>query len=132
MELKVESLCFCCTSDHSRFGCVDLSVNRIQDQPAFAWWIPYVIKKRSRIINRVRPKYWERTHKYGLEVPKQIEDAKRIDAENGDTQWQDSISKEMTNVMIAFEECEGNPLDLISYQEITGHLVFDIKLGENF
>jgi hypothetical protein len=83
-------------------------------------------------INKVRPKYWERTHKYGLEVPKKIEDAKRIDTENGDTQWQDAITKEMKNVMIAFEECEGNPLKLIGYQEITGHLVFDIKLGENF
>jgi hypothetical protein len=106
--------------------------NGIQEQPTFAWWIPYVMKKRARIINKVRPKYWERTHKYGLEVPKRIEDAKRIDEENGDTQWQDVVTKEMKNVMIAFEECEGNPLELIGYQEITSHLVFDIKLGENF
>eukprot|EP00980_Cylindrotheca_fusiformis_P019278 scaffold6593_cov83-Cylindrotheca_fusiformis.AAC.1 len=38
----------------------------------------------------------------------------------------------MTNIRVAFEEHEGDPNDLIGYQEITGHLVFDVKLGENF
>jgi hypothetical protein len=58
--------------------------------------------------------------------------AKRIDTENKDTQWQDAISKEMANVVVAFEEYEGNdPQELIGYQEITGHLVFDVKLGGN-
>eukprot|EP00978_Attheya_sp_CCMP212_P028362 scaffold97814_cov57-Attheya_sp.AAC.1 len=38
----------------------------------------------------------------------------------------------MKNVRIAFEEYDGNPEELIGYEEITGHLVFDVKLGENF
>eukprot|EP00980_Cylindrotheca_fusiformis_P022162 scaffold9066_cov80-Cylindrotheca_fusiformis.AAC.1 len=59
-------------------------------------------------------------------------EAKKIDEENGDSQWMDAIRKEMTNIRVAFEEHEGDPNDLIGYQEITGHLVFDVKLGENF
>ena len=38
----------------------------------------------------------------------------------------------MKNVCIAFEEFEGDPNALVSYVQITGHLVFDVKLGENF
>ena len=38
----------------------------------------------------------------------------------------------MKNVMIAFEEYYGNPDVLVVYNLITGHLVFDINLGENF
>jgi hypothetical protein len=38
----------------------------------------------------------------------------------------------MTNVRIAFEEYDGNPNNLVGYIQITGHLVFDVKLGENF
>eukprot|EP00978_Attheya_sp_CCMP212_P000550 scaffold1076_cov32-Attheya_sp.AAC.2 len=37
----------------------------------------------------------------------------------------------MKNVRISFEEYDGNPEELIGYKEITGHLVFDVKLGEN-
>ena len=45
----------------------------------------------------------------------------------------DAINKYMKNVMVEFEETEGYPRkQLIRYQEITGHLVFDIKLGESF
>ena len=38
----------------------------------------------------------------------------------------------MKNVRIAFEEFDGDPNTLIGYTRITGHLVFDVKLGENF
>jgi hypothetical protein len=33
---------------------------------------------------------------------------------------------------VAFEVYEGDTTKLEGYQEITGHLVFDVKLGENF
>jgi hypothetical protein len=38
----------------------------------------------------------------------------------------------MRNVRIAFEEFDGDPNTLVGYTQITGHLVFDVKLGENF
>ena len=33
---------------------------------------------------------------------------------------------------VAFEEHEGDPNDLVGYQKISTHLIFDIKLSENF
>ena len=44
----------------------------------------------------------------------------------------DAVRLEMKNNRIAFEEHEGDPSSLKGFKEITGHLVFDIKLGENF
>jgi hypothetical protein len=104
----------------------------IQDEPAFAWWVPYVLKKQKRILQKVKSKYWSRTHKYGIRVPKNIKEAIEIDRENGNTLWMDAIRQEMANVRIAFEEFDGDPQSLVGYIQITGHLVFDVKLGENF
>ena len=55
-----------------------------------------------------------------------------IDDENKDSKWMDAVKLEMDNVKVAFEIYGGNVSDLIGYKEITGHLVFDVKLGENF
>jgi hypothetical protein len=57
---------------------------RIQDEPACAWWVPHVLKKRAQIIAKVKSKDWQRTHKFGIRIPKSIKESLRIDAENGD------------------------------------------------
>ena len=44
----------------------------------------------------------------------------------------DAVKLEMKNCRIAFEEHEGEINSLIGFQAITGHLVFDVKLGESF
>jgi hypothetical protein len=107
--------------------------NKIAEEPAFAWWVPYTLKKRERIISKVKTKYWLRTHKYGIQIPKSVEEAKRLDAENGDTLWWDAIIKEMKNVYPAFEIFEQAESQIpIGYQKIRCHMIFDIKLGENF
>ena len=106
---------------------------KLIQEPAFAWWVPYVLKKRKIIIAKVKSKYWTRTHKFGIKIPKSVEEAKRLDRENGDTLWWDAICLEMKNVRIAFEEYDGNPADLPpGFQQIDCHMIFDIKMGENF
>ena len=60
---------------------------KISHEPAFVWWVPHVLKKRKRIISKVKSKYWTRTHKFGIRIPKSVEEAKRLDRENGDTLW---------------------------------------------
>jgi hypothetical protein len=107
--------------------------NRIDDEPAFAWWIPETLRKRDRILSKTKSKYWQRTHKFGLRIPKSVAEAQAIDAENGDTLWWDAIMKEMRNVRPAFEKWEESEKDLpVGYQKIKCHFVFDIKMGENF
>ena len=43
--------------------------NRIDDEPAFKWWVRYTLQKRDRIIASVRSRVLKRTHKYGIEIP---------------------------------------------------------------
>ena len=61
-------------------------VAKIATEPAFAWWVPYTLKKRNRIISKVKSKYWLRTHKFGIQIPKSVEETKRLDQKNGDSQ----------------------------------------------
>ena len=37
----------------------------------------------------------------------------------------------MTNTRYAFEHYEGNTSEVVAYEEINGHLLFDVKLSEN-
>ena len=106
--------------------------NKIQDEPAFAWWVGYTTKKRDAIIKKVKSKYWQRTQKNVLRVPKSWAEAIKVDEKNENTLWKDAIVMEMKNNRVAFETYNRKIEDLVGYEEITGHLIFDIKLSENF
>lgn len=103
----------------------------IDKEPAFAWWVPHVMKKRNSIVAKVKSKYWQKTHKYGIEIPKSVAEAKRLDLKNGNTLWWDSICQEMASVRIAFEEYDGEGTP-VGFAKIRCHIIFDVKLGENF
>jgi hypothetical protein len=53
---------------------------RIAGKPAFVWWIQHVLSKCNQIIGKLKAnKYWVPTHKFGVKVPKSMEEAKRSD-----------------------------------------------------
>ena len=107
--------------------------SRISEEPAFAWWAPSVLKKHNRIIAKIKSKYWLKTHKFRIEIPKSVLQAQQIDAKNGDTLWWDAICKEMKNMRPAFEVFEGSVEQLPSgFQGIKCRMIFDVKIGENF
>lgn len=106
--------------------------NKLSDEAAFSWWTPFVIRKRDRIISKVKSKYWGRTHKYGIKIPKSMDDARRIDGENKNTLWQDAVKEEMTKIIPALDKIDKNVDEYVGYQRITGHLIFDIKPSEGF
>ena len=100
----------------------------IADEAAFAWWVPYTLRKRDVIISAVKSRIRKTTHKYGIEIPTSINDAIRIDAKNGNTFWQDAIKLEMFNVGVAFEILDENIKAPPGWSKVTGHLVFDVKM----
>ena len=102
----------------------------IDHEPAFSWWVPYTLRKRNRIISAVKKRYHKRTHKFGIRVPKTVEEAKMIDEMNGNTLWQDAIRKEMDAVCVAFKILHGDEKVPPGYQEIRCHLIFDIKMED--
>ena len=85
----------------------------IDKEPAFAWWVPYTIKKKGRIVAKIKSKYWERTHKYGIRLPKTVKEAIEIDKQNGNTLWWDALMQEMKNVRPAFEVHKGDESSLV-------------------
>lgn len=101
--------------------------NKISLEPAFAWWVPHTIRKKDRIINKVKSKYWKRTHKYGVELPKTVQEALRIDELTGTNFWAKAIEKEMSNNRQAFEFSDDDSIPK-GYTEITVHGIFDIKM----
>jgi hypothetical protein len=103
----------------------------IENEPAFSWWVPFTLKKRNRIIAAVNKRYHNKTHKFGIRMPKSVDEAYRIDLENGNTYWSDSIQKEMNAVMIAFRVLEDEESIPPAHQQINCHMVFDVKM-ENF
>ena len=100
----------------------------IDDEPAFAWWVPYTLRKRDVILSSVMSRVRKRSHKYGLEVPTSYEDAMRIDKENGDDFWAKALAKEMGNVGVAFEVLPKGHKAPPGYKKSSGHLIFDIKM----
>ena len=69
--------------------------------------------------------------KYGIKVPRNLQDAITFDEENGNTFWKDAIDLEMNTILPGFDFPEdGKPPP--GYTKSSGHLVFDVKLGENF
>jgi hypothetical protein len=102
---------------------------RITEEPAFAWWVPYTLRKRNRIIAKLKSKYWLRTHKFGIKIPKTVAEAKQLDQENGNNLWWE----DMRNVCPAFEAWDKSKAEIpIGYQQVRCHLTFDIKMGKNF
>ena len=65
----------------------------ISDEPALSWWTAHVLKKRQRIIAEVNKKYCKMTHKFGIKVPKTVEEALSLDKENGNDLWGKAIRR---------------------------------------
>ena len=81
--------------------------NQIISDSAFAWWCPLYLRKRKAILMKVKTRYWRRTHKYGVEIPKTVAKAKALDEKNSNRLiWQDAVEKEMRNNAIAFHFLE--------------------------
>ena len=53
----------------------------ISNDPAFAWWVPYTIKKANRIIKKVKARNI-RHEKYGIKIPRNTNEAYRFDQES--------------------------------------------------
>ena len=90
-------------------------------------------EKPNQIISKVKSKYWLRTHKFGIWIPKSVKEPKCLDQENGDTLWWEAICNETRNVRPAFEVWEKDVEHIpLGYQQIKCHIIFDVKMDEKF
>jgi hypothetical protein len=67
----------------------------IAEEPAFAWWVPYILRKQDVILKAVNSCVRRTNHKYGIALPTSVKHAIDIDRKNKNTFWQDALKKEM-------------------------------------
>jgi len=97
-------------------------------EPAFEWWVPYTLKKKTAILKAVNSRVCKNNVKYGVRVPRTLKEARRLDRENGNDLWEKAYKKEMKNVGIAFRILAEGERAPVGYSKASGHLIFDVKM----
>ncbi len=102
---------------------------RIGDEVAFAWWVPFTLQYRRRIIHALSTQATlKRNQKYGIEIPNSMKGAYEIDKETSTDLWAKAIAKEMFHVSPAFEILEPGSPAPIGSKWIPCHMIFDVKM----
>ena len=70
------------------------------------------------------------SYKFGIKLPKTVEQALALDAKNGNVLWVNAISKEMENVRVAFDVLPYGKSALTGHQFVQYHMVNDIKMKD--
>ena len=105
--------------------------NKIAEEPAFRWWVPYTLKKRDRILAAVKRRIYGKRYKnekFGLEIPKTLRRALEIDRETGTNFWRKALEKEMKNILPVFEILEEGQKVPVGSTKIDLTVIFDIKM----
>ena len=105
-----------------------VTVRGIEQEPAFAWWVPYTLCKRDVILSYVYLLARIASHKYGIEISTSIASARKIDEKNGNDYLMTEINKEMTNIGIAFTILDNGFKAPPGWRKASGHLVFDVNM----
>jgi len=102
----------------------------ISTQPAFAWWEPRTLRRHDKIIAGTNSRVRCFPHKYGIEVPRTIEEALRIERANSEKNCRKAIDKEMENLKVAFDILPVGSIPPPGYTLSSGHLVFASRYAE--
>ena len=105
-----------------------VTARNLVDEVAFQWWVPYTLRKKARIIAAVKSRAKRKTHKYGIEVPQSVEDAFRIDRENGNSMWQQALALEMNSIGTAVKFLRNGEAPKPGFTKTSGHVIFDVKM----
>ena len=88
-------------------------------EPAFAWWVPYTIRARARIISLLKTTRTLRGRcRFGIQVPNTIEEAEELDRVNRNDLWKAAIEKELSKVRPAFELYKNGDPTPVGYKKI--------------
>ena len=99
--------------------------NKLTKEPVFAWWVPHTLRTRNRIISSLKSnRKIRKTTKFGITVLTSLEEAKQLDAKNGNNLWETAIKKELEKVTVAFELLEDDEKPAVWSKLINYHFVF--------
>ena len=64
-----------------------VELDNIEDEYAFKWWVKDVLPKQNQINPKGQSKILKTTHKFGIYVPKTVDETYKIDQKMGTTLW---------------------------------------------
>ncbi len=102
--------------------------NEIEDEAAFNWWVKDTLQTRKRLIKLSQRRQVKTGYKFGVQIPKTVQQALELDTLAGNKLWYNAIMKEMTKVMVAFDIKERETPPPPGHQFVNLHMVFDIKM----
>jgi hypothetical protein len=102
--------------------------NRINTEPAFDWWVTDTLRRKKRLIKMSQREAVKTGYKFGIKIPYTVNEALRLDSNNGDTKWYDAIMKEMGNVRVAFRALEPGETVPVGHKRIPIRMIFEIKM----
>ena len=100
----------------------------METEPAISWWVPYTIKKRDRIIASINYRVTKQDHNFGINIPKDIKEALKLDQDNRNTLWQDAYKKEMFQVGAAFKILRDDDHIPDEYKKYRGHIKWLVNM----
>ena len=105
-----------------------VTARKIQDEPDFAWWLPFTVRKRDIIIAAVNFRVMKVTHKYGIEITTSVEYVEEIDKMNQNTFWKYAINLEISYIGIAFKILDRGETMLSGYKKSSGHMIYTVNM----
>jgi hypothetical protein len=100
----------------------------LQDLPGLSWWVPYTLRKARTVASITKNNRTIKREKYGVQLPRTVEDALSLDKKNGNNLWREAIDKEMSNIQVALEILPKGKRPNPGYKQIRCHIIFDVKV----
>ncbi|KAL7474158.1 hypothetical protein ACHAW6_000149, partial [Cyclotella cf. meneghiniana] len=73
---------------------------------------------------------YKQTQKFGIELPKTVDEAYAINKATGTTIWYDTIELEMKNVWVAFDVLADGVMPPSDHQYMRCYMIFDVKMED--
>ena len=102
--------------------------NSISHEPALAWWVPRVLKKRDQIISKVMSRTNKKLHKYGIQIPTTVAEIHKLDLANSTSYWTDAIKNQMANIRVAFDILDDNGKVEPGRTYLECYILFEVKM----
>jgi hypothetical protein len=84
--------------------------------------------RKERILKAVKGRTIKKNQKFGITIPRTVEEALCIDKETGTMYWSNAIAKEMKNNRIAFQFLQLDESIPQGYKYIRCHMNFEVKM----
>jgi hypothetical protein len=104
--------------------------NKLTEKPGWEWVNPY-LNSNVEISNMIRAYKvsTEIAYKFGVQVPRNTKESMKLDMENGNHLWEESIATEFKQIndYETFRVLENDELMPPGYKRIPYHCIYDVK-----